>query len=153
MKLNMLSKKIVAATIFTSALTLAMSQAAMAESAQPTSPGGAADAGPEKLVSRVQMHTEMQRVHDKFLDDTVTIRKELAEKKAVMRALLNAGAPDTVKASQIAAEIFDLQENLRVKAKEAGLPFPLSGMGWGPDYMSCQGSTGKGPMGRHHRFK
>ncbi|NLX19268.1 MAG: hypothetical protein GXY53_08325 [Desulfobulbus sp.] len=153
MKLNMPSKKIVAATIFTSALAFTISQAALAEPVQPASTDAAKTTGSEKLVSRVQMHTEIQKAHDKFLDDTVAIRKELAEKRAVMRALLYAGTPDTVKASQVAGEIFELQENLRAKAKEAGLPFSWSGMGWNPDYTSCQGVLGKGPMGRHHRFK
>src|SRR5512145_127814 len=99
----------------------------------------------------MQMTTEIQKIHDKFLSDTVAIRKELAEKNAVMRALLNAGTPDTVKASQVAGELFELREKLRAKAREAGLPLPMLMMGQGRDGMPCDGMMGYGMMGKHHR--
>jgi len=100
----------------------------------------------------MRMHTEMQKSHDKFLADTVAIRKELAEKNAVLRALMNAGTPDTVKASQVAGELFELREKLRAKANEAGLPFPMMMMGQGGDGMCCEGMMGHGKMGKHHRM-
>lgn len=148
MELSLPSKKIMLATIFTSALTFAISQAALAEPAK--APQGDGKEKPDQYPCQVQMGSEMQKVHEKFLTDTVALRKELAEKNAVMRALLNAGTPDTVKASQVAGELFELREKLRAKAKEAGLPLPMLMMGAGADGMPCQGMMGQGMMGRHH---
>ena len=150
MELTLPSKKIMLATIFTSALTFAISQAALAEPAK-TSQGDGKEK-PDQYPCQVQMGSEMQKAHDKFLTDTVAIRKELAEKNAVMRALLNAGTPDTIKASQIAGELFELREKLRAKAKEAGLPLPMLMMGAGADGMPCQGMMDQGMMRRHHRM-
>jgi len=150
MELTMPSKKIMLATIFTSALTFAISQAALAEPAKATQGDG--QEKPNQYPCQVQMGSEMHKAHEKFLTDTVTIRKELAEKNAVMRALLNAGTPDTVKASQIAGELFELREKLRAKAKEVGLPLSMLMMGAGGDGMPCQGMMGHGMTGRHHRM-
>ena len=44
---------------------------------------------------------------------------------------MKAGTPDPVKASEVAGEIFELRENLRVKANQAGLPLPMLLMGEG----------------------
>ena len=150
MELTLPSKKIMLATIFTSALTFAISQAALAE--PPKATQGDAKDKPDQYPCQVQMGSDMQKAHEKFLGDTVALRKELAEKNAVMRALLNAGTPDTVKASQIAGELFEIREKLRAKAKEAGLPLPMLMMGAGADGMPCQGMMGHDMMGRHHRM-
>ena len=154
MEMTTTKKKIMLAAILTSGLTLAISQATFAEPAKTTEP--APQGKPADQPSQMQMTTEMQKIHDKFLSDTVAIRKELAEKNAVMRALLNAGTPDTVKASQIAGELFELREKLRAKAREAGLPLPMLMMGQGRDGMPCDGMMGPGMMGpgmmgKHHR--
>ena len=148
MDMNTTKKKLMLAAILTSGLTLAISQATLAEPAKPA-PQDKQDCPP----CQAQMNTELQKAHEKFLNDTVALRKELAEKNAVMRALMHAGTPDTVKASQVAGELFELREKMRVKAKEAGLPMA---MGLGGDGMGCQGMTGYGMMGhgmmdKHHR--
>ena len=73
----------------------------------------------------------------------------MAEKHAVMRALMNSGTPDTVKAGQVAGELFELREKLRAKAKEAGLPYPMMGAGCGMgDGMGMGSGMGMG-KGRH----
>jgi zinc resistance-associated protein len=146
MKMTTAKKKIMLAAILTSGLTLAISQAAFSQPNQPAQPTPQDKPGDQR--SQYQMNTEMQKIRDKFLNDTVAIRKELAEKNAVMRALLNAGTPDTVKASQLAGELFELREKLRVKAQETGLPMPMLMMGQGgADGMPCHGMRGK-----HHRM-
>lgn len=151
MEMTTTKKKLMLAAILTSGLTLAISQATLAEPAKPASPETQAKSGGHP--TQMQMATEMQKLHDKFLSDTVAIRKELAEKNAVLRALMHAGTPDTVKASQVAGEIFELREKLRAKAQEAGLPMPmLMMMGQGGDGMGCQGMMGQGMMDRHHRM-
>lgn len=151
MKLNRPSKKIMLATIFTSALTLGISQAALAQAVATDEQ----KQGPEHHC-QVQTGSEMQKAHEKFLNDTVGIRKELAEKNAAMRALINAGTPDTVKASQISGEVFDLREKLRTQAKEAGMPCPMLMMGAENEGMPCQGmghGMGHGMMKKRHHHR
>ncbi|MCL2458688.1 MAG: hypothetical protein FWF31_07545 [Desulfobulbus sp.] len=140
MEMTSPKKKLMLAALLISGLTLAISQASLAEPAKL--------AAPDKQTGTTfqpQMSAEARIAHDKFLEDTVAIRKELAEKRAVMQALMKAGTPDTVKASQVAGELFELREKLRAKAKEAGLPLPM-GRGMGGDDFGCQGM-----MEKHHR--
>jgi len=137
-------KKILLAAILTSGLALAISQSALAEPAtQPYTQ--------TKQAATQQMHRmdpDMQNARDKFLGDTVAIRKQLVEKTVMMKALSSAQTPDAAKISQLAGEVFDLREQLRGKAKEAGLPMGM-GMGMGDsDSMPCQGMGGMG--GKHH---
>ena len=151
MEMTPTKKKLMLAALLTSGLTLAINQASLAEPAKLV----AADKQPD-ATAQPQMSADMRKAHDKFLDDTVAIRKELAEKRVVMQALMKAGTPDTVKASQVAGELFELREKLRVKAREAGLPLPMGmGMAMGGDDFGCQGMIGHGHghgmMGKHHR--
>jgi len=142
MKTTSAKKKIMLAAILTSGLTLAISQAAFAQADQ------SAKAEPKDKAaahSQHQMTTEMQNAREKFLAETTPIRKELAEKNAVMRAIMAAGTPDATKASQVAGELFELREKLRLKAMEAGMPLPMLLMGMDGDSMSC------GAM--HHMMK
>jgi len=135
-------KKIMLAAILTSGLTLAISQATFAQTDQATK---AAPKDKAAAHSQHQMTTEMQNAREKFLAETTPIRKELAEKNAVMRAIMTAGTPDATKASQVAGELFELREKLRLKAMEAGLPLPMLLMGMDSDSMPC------GAM--HHMMK
>ena len=139
MELTTSTKKIALAAILSSGLALAISQAALAQPGQPGVPAGKGmGMGPGML----QMDPATQKAHDKFLADTVELRKQVAEKQAVLRAQMNAATPDTTKVGQLSGELFTLREQLRVKAQEAGLPYPMGmgcGMGMGP---------GKGRHGR-----
>ena len=136
-------KKIVLAAILTSGLTLAISQAVFA---QPGQGNGMAQGTPRYMQ---QLDPAMEKARDKFLAETVELRKQMAEKHAVMRALMNSGTPDTVKAGQVAGELFELREKLRAKAKEAGLPYPMMGAGCGMgDGMGMGSGMGMG-KGRH----
>ena len=139
-------KKLVMAAILTSGLALAISQSALAQPGQ-AGPGGKA-MGP----CYQQLDPAMAKARDKFLSETVEMRKQMAEKHAVMRAIMNADTPDTVKVGQVAGELFELREKLRAKAQEAGLPFPMMGMGCGMgDGMGDGMGQGMG-KGRHHRM-
>ena len=130
-------KKIVLAAILTSGLALAITQSAIAQ------PGFQGYRGQQPCL--MQMEPVAQKAREKFLNETVETRKLLAEKNAAMRALMNAGTPDTVQASQIAGELFELREALRLKAVETGLPLPMLMMGQGgKGDMSCYG---QGPRG------
>jgi len=143
------TKKIMLATILTTGLALAISQSALA---QPAAPNLKEKSGTPPC--EYQMDAATQKAHDKFLSETVAIRKEMVEKNAALRVLLNAGTPDTAKASQLAGELFELREKLRVKAQETGLPMPMLMMGQGAmGDMPCQGmGMGMGMGRRHHQM-
>lgn len=123
------TKKIILAAILTSGLALAITQSALAQPGYQGKRGG----GP----CQVQLDPATQKAQEKFLAETVETRKKLMEKKAVMRALINAGSQDTAKVGQLAGEVFELREQLRVKAADSGLPLPMlmghggAGMGAG----------------------
>jgi zinc resistance-associated protein len=146
MELTTSKKKIMLAAILTSGLALAISQSALA--AQPNVQGAKGT-----YPCQYQMDPATQKIRDKFLAETVDMRKQVAEKHAVMRAQMNAGTPDTAKVSQLAGELFELREKLRVKAQETGLPMPMLMMGQGDmGGMPCQGmGMGKG-MGRRQQM-
>ena len=132
-------KKILLATILTGGLALAISQAAIAQ------PGPNSHHGPNKGMghSHMQMDPETKKATEKFLADTVKERKELAQKSVEMRTLMNSGTPDTTKASQLAGELFELREKLRIKAQEAGVP-------WHVVMMNCEGMMPCQGMGYWH---
>ncbi len=147
MDLTISKKKIMLATILSTGLALAISQSALA---QPTAPDLKGKPGTPPCL--YQMDAATQKAHDKFLSETVAMRKEMVEKNTALRALLNAGTPDTAKASQLAGELFELREKLRVKAQETGLPMPMLMMGQGDmGGMPCQG-MGMGMGRRHHQM-
>jgi zinc resistance-associated protein len=150
MKTTTSKKKIVLATLLTSGLAMAVSQSALSQPAQPAP----SDTKETQMMSpgRNQMDPAMLKLHEKFLNETVVIRKEMVQKNAVMRALLDADIPDATKVSQVAGELFDLREKLRVKANEIGMPMMGMGMGMGMgdgDEMPCQGM---GMGGRHRKM-
>jgi len=115
--------KLMMAAILTTGLTLAISQAAVA---QPGKGGGKGPQGAQvDMPWHYQMNSEFNKTRDAFLQDTTAERKLLAQKKAEMQAIMKAGTPDTVKASAVAGELFELHEKLRLKARETGFPLPM----------------------------
>lgn len=132
--------KLMMAAILTSGLTLAISQAAVA---QPSQGGGNSPQGAQvDMPCHYQMNSEFEKTREAFLQDTTTERKLLAQKKAEMRAIMKAGTPDTVQASTVAGELFELREKLRLKAQATGLPLPL-----------LLRENGEGPMKYHDYHK
>lgn len=122
MQTTLSKKNIILATILTTGLSLAISQAAIAK------PGDGYNRGMAPCQIQ-QMNPVVQKAKQKFMDETVEVRKQLAEKRAAMRAVMRADQPDPAQASKIAGELFDLREQLRTKAQEYGLPM---GMMMGP---------------------
>ena len=103
--------------------------------------GANVDEGDEKAV----------QAREKFLTETVALRKELAVKEAEYRALMGRENPDEKKAGKLAGEIFDLRNQLRQKATEHGLKpgagcrMGRGGMGMGPGTMrGMKGGMGPG---------
>lgn len=77
--------------------------------------------------------------YQKYLSDTVTIRQELASKRAEFQALMSGQNPDPAAAASLSKEIFNLQEKLRAQAPSRGF-----GRGGGYGYGGCPGSGGYG---------
>nr|WP_320013239.1 hypothetical protein [uncultured Desulfobulbus sp.] len=127
-------KKLMMAAILTSGLTLAISQAAMA---QPSQGGGNSTKGAQvDMPCHYQMNGEYTKAREAFLQNTTAERKLLAQKKAEMQAIMKAGTPDTVKASAVAGELFEIREQLRLKALETGMPLSMLLMDSGQHGMS-----------------
>ena len=79
-----------------------------------------------------------QKDIDAFLLATVELRKKLVMKHAEYDAVMSADIPDPAKAAEITGEIFQLRDQLRTKAKDAGL-----GTGYGQGY-PCNWGRGRG---------
>ena len=70
---------------------------------------------------RQQLSEESLKARDKFMNDTVQLRKEMITKKAEKRALMIGDNPDAKRVSQLTGEIFDIREQLKTKAEENGI--------------------------------
>jgi|GEM_PF-3665720 len=62
-----------------------------------------------------------QAIKDKFLADTVKIRRALAGKRAALQAVYSARKGDIATATRLGEEVFDLREQLRLKIQTTGL--------------------------------
>ena len=142
------TKKIIIAVTVTTALAFAGLQAATA------GPGSMKGGGPgfqHPCPGQGQSFDEATlKTRDTFLSETVELRKNMAVKRAAKRAVMSSTTPDPAKASQLAGELFDLREQLRTKARAAGLPagmmMGMGRMGSG-QMMPCSGQR---MGGRHH---
>lgn len=117
------NKKILLATIMATGLALAITQGA---TAHPGYHGG--DQDYQQRQRGVQADLVTQKAREKFLGETTEIRKQMAEKRAAMRAIMQAETPDADRVAVLAGELFDLREQMRLKAQELGLPLS-TGMG------------------------
>lgn len=106
--------------------------------------GGPQDCWQNRGGAAVQtMDAETLKKHDAFRAETTVLRKEMAVKRAQMRALMHSENPDEAKAGDIAARLFDLRTQMQAKADQAGL------QGFGPGYgRGCDGSGGGQGYGR-----
>jgi len=86
--------------------------------------------------------------YQKFIDDTATLRLDLAAKNGEYEAVLAQTNPDPKQAGQIAREMAEIQAKIQAKAKENGLPAMGCGRGSGQGMMGCQGKMGMG-KGNH----
>ncbi|MHB8790886.1 MAG: hypothetical protein ACYDBT_13515 [Desulfobulbaceae bacterium] len=132
-----LNNKIILGAIVVGALALTGMRSADAR------PWGAPldDYGPGHCYQARQLDDKTIVARDKFLSETVALRKEMAVKRAEQEALMNSENPDAKRIAQLTGEIFDLREQLQAKAAESGLDVPgMKGFGCG----ACDG-PGPGP--------
>ncbi len=149
------TKKIVLAATLSTALAFAGIQAATAAGPGAGKGSGFKGQGP-CFGQGQQCDEETLKKHDAFLAETTELRKSIAQKRAEKRAVMANENPDAQKASKLAGELFDLREQMRTKAKAAGLPgyMMMSRMGMGDNSgMNKRGHRGnRGNMGGsfHH---
>jgi zinc resistance-associated protein len=98
--------------------------------------------------------TELDKLHQKFYDDTVNLRQQIWGKSAELEALLGTSNPDADKARALQREISDS----KAKMAEQRINFVLEAKkiapnaGFGRGYARGYGSHMKGPQGSygHH---
>lgn len=111
-----MKKKILLSAIMTTGLALAITQAATASPGYRGSPQGC-----QQMMEGYQNQVT-QKAKEKLLNETTEIRKQIAQKRAAMRATMQSENPDVNAVAVLAGELFDLREQMRVKAQELGLP-------------------------------
>jgi len=67
-----------------------------------------------------------------FLNETATLRQELAAKQGEYNALMAQSNPDPNRAAQLSQEIVGLQDQLQAKAQARGFMGPRGYNGYGP---------------------
>ena len=67
------------------------------------------------------MDAETKKKYEKFMAETVDLRKELEEKVVKYQALMTAENPDTAQAALLTEEYFQLRDFLTDKAVQAGI--------------------------------
>jgi zinc resistance-associated protein len=116
-------------------------------------PGGPGDcprhgASDDKLTD--EQRTQLDKLHQKFFDETAAVRSQLAAKHSELNILMNTSNPDLEKAKALQKEISDLkgkmgQERIKLFAEERKInPDARFGMGWGRGGMKSGGGMGMG---------
>lgn len=82
------------------------------------------------------LDAETQKKYEKFLQETVDLRKELDAKLVEYQALMASENPDPSKAALLTESYYQLRDVLTTKAIEAGLAQQRGG--------GCNGCSGKG---------
>lgn len=97
-----------------------------------------------------QKSKAMKQSMDAFLQDTTALRKNMMVNRYTMRALLKGSNPDPEQVAALASQLFDLREQLRIKANEHGLPAHHI-MGWEKRWQGCDMAGSDAPMRKHPR--
>jgi zinc resistance-associated protein len=99
-----------------------------------------------------EQRTQLDKLHQKFFDDTAAVRSQMVAKQSELNILMNTSNPDLEKAKALQKELSDLkgkmgQERIKLFAEERKInPDARFGMGWGRGGMKG-GGPGGGGMG------
>jgi zinc resistance-associated protein len=97
-----------------------------------------------------EQRVQLDKLHQKFFDDTAAARSQMAAKRSELQILMNTSNPDLEKAKALQKEISDLrgkmgQERIKLFAEERKInPDARFGMGWSRGGMKGGGSCGGG---------
>jgi len=97
-----------------------------------------------------EQRTQLDKLHQKFFDETAAVRSQMAAKHSELNILMNTSNPDLEKAKALQKEINDLrgkmgQERIKLFAEERKInPDARFGMGWGRGGMKGGGPCGGG---------
>lgn len=97
-----------------------------------------------------EQRTQVDKLHQKFFDDTAAMRSQMAAKRSELHILMNTSNPDFEKAKALQKEMSDLrakmgQERIKLFAEEKKInPDARFGMGWGRGGMKGGGPWGGG---------
>jgi len=97
-----------------------------------------------------EQRTQLDKLHQKFFDETAAVRSQMAAKHSELMILMNTSNPDLEKAKALQKEISDLrgkmgQERIKQFAEERKInPDARFGMGWGRGGMKGGGPSGGG---------
>ena len=97
-----------------------------------------------------EQRTQLDKLHQKFFDDTAAVRSQMVAKHSELSILMNTSNPDFEKAKALQKEISDLrakmgQERIKLFAEERKInPDARFGMGWGRDGMKGGDGMGMG---------
>ena len=97
-----------------------------------------------------EQRTQLDKLHQKFFDETAALRSQMAAKHSELMILMNTSNPDLEKAKALQKEISDLrgkmgQERIKQFAEERKInPDARFGMGWGRGGMKGGGPCGGG---------
>ncbi len=80
---------------------------------------------------------EAEKKYEKFMQETVELRKELAEKMAEYQSLMASTNPDPSKGAMLTEEYYQLRDVLTQKARLAGIA---------PQRGGCNGCSGGGKV-------
>ena len=126
----------------------------MMEGYGPGGPGEGPRSGwDDKLTD--EQRTQLDKLHQKFFDETAAVRSQMAAKHSELNILMNTSNPDFEKAKALHKELTDLrgkmgQERIKMFAEERKInPDARFGMGWGRGGMKG-GGPGGGGMGMGH---
>ena len=138
------NKRLDSSVLLVTGLLTVFAGTAMAGSGQQTESGPAIDC--PRLTAAAPVSPELEKKRQAFFDQTVELRRKLMTRRTELRAVMRADNPDPARASALAAEIFDLREQLRKTARELELP---------PQFWRGNGHHGRwgslpGGHGPHH---
>ena len=97
-----------------------------------------------------EQRTQLDKLHQKFFDDTAAVRSQMVAKHSELSILMNTSNPDLEKAKALQKEITDLrgkmgQERIKLFSEEKKInPDARFGMGWGRGGMKGGGACGGG---------
>ncbi len=94
-----------------------------------------------------QIDPAIQEKIDAFVDETASMRREIAVKQAEKMALLRGTNPDAATVAKLTGELFDLRTAMRDKAEAAGVDQYIGPMGGGRGAGKGMGMNGGGRGG------